>query len=69
MNGTAKSTRGHTCVQLFISDKGSVYVVPMTSKKLFPQALREFAKEIGVPTALIVDPLDEQTSKEVKQFA
>ena len=27
-----KSSRGHTCCQLFVTDKGFVYVVPMTSK-------------------------------------
>ena len=43
MKGTAKSTRGDTCVQFFVFDKEFVYVVPMTSKKLFPQALKEFA--------------------------
>jgi hypothetical protein len=27
-----KSSRGHTCCQLFVTDKGFVYVVPMKSK-------------------------------------
>lgn len=44
-------------------------MVPMTSKKEFPNALKEFAKEMGLPMALIVDPSGEQTSREVKQFA
>ena len=30
VKGTAKSTRCHNCVQLFVSDKGFIYVVPMT---------------------------------------
>ena len=69
MKSTAKSTCGHTYVQLFISDNGFVYVVPMMLKKLFPQALKEFAKKIGVPTASVVDPSSEQTSNGVVQFA
>ena len=64
----AKSTRGHTCMQLFVSDKGFVHVIPMKSKAEFPSAFRSFAKEIGVPHALIVDPAAEQTSKTVKKF-
>ena len=52
----AKSTRGNTCMQLFVSDEGFVFVVPMKSKGEFPSALKCFAKEIGVPTTLILDP-------------
>ena len=52
-------------MQIFVSDKGFVHVVPMESKKDFPSALRSFAKEVGVPDAIIVDPAGEQTSKEV----
>ena len=44
-------------------------MVLMTSKKTFPNTLKEFAKEIGVPTALIVDPSGKETSREVKHFA
>jgi hypothetical protein len=65
----AKSQRGNICMQLFVSDKGFVYVVPMKSKSDFPFALKQFAKEIGVPLALISDPAGEQTSKEVKKIA
>ena len=63
-----KSSRGHTCCQLFVTDKGFVYVIPMTSKREVPQALKQFAKEIGAPDAIICDMSGEQTSKEVKQF-
>ena len=44
-------------MQLFVSDKGFVFVVPMKSRLEFPDALKLFAKEIGVPTQLIIDPL------------
>jgi hypothetical protein len=57
----AKSQRGNDCIQLFVSDKGYVYVVPMKSKSEFPFALKQFAKEICVP--------GEQTSKDVKKLA
>jgi hypothetical protein len=56
-------------MQLFVSDKGFVYVVPMKSKSDFPFALKQFAKEIGVPLALICDPSGEQTSNNVKRIA
>ena len=63
-----KSSRGFTCMQLFVTDKGFVYVVPMKSKSEVPQALKQFAKEIGAPDAIICDAAREQTSKEVRQF-
>ena len=50
-----KSSRQNTCCQLFVSDKGFVYVVPMTSKSEVLQAVKEFAKEIGAPEAIICD--------------
>ena len=64
----AKYTRGNTCMQLFVSDKVFVFVVPMKSKGEFPSALKSFAKEIGVPTTLILDPYREQTSRKVRKF-
>ena len=46
-----KSSRGHTCCQLFVTDKGYVYVVPMKSKSEVLQAVKQFAKELGAPEA------------------
>ena len=63
-----KSSRGHTCCQLFVTDKGFVYVVPMKSKKEALQAVKQFAKEIGAPDALICDMSGEQTSHALKRF-
>ena len=63
-----KSSRGHTCCQLFVTDKGFVYVVPMRRKGDVPLAMKEFAKEIGAPDAFVADMSGEQMSKEVKQF-
>ena len=50
------SARGYTCMQLFVSDKGYVFVVAMKRVSEFLQALKMFAKEVGVPLYLIVDP-------------
>jgi Reverse transcriptase (RNA-dependent DNA polymerase) len=66
--GRGKSSRGHTCVQLFVSDTGFVFVVPMKSKSQVPQAMKMFAKEVGAPDSFICDHSGEQTSKEVKDF-
>ena len=63
-----KSTRGNTCAQIFVSDKGFVAIYPMASKSMFPDALHAFCKEVGVPSTLVVDPSGEQTSRQVKRF-
>ena len=68
VTATAKSTRGYTMMQLFVSDKGYVKVYPMTSVKEFPAALRMFAKEVGAPEVLVADPHMNQKSREVKDF-
>ena len=60
--------RGFIGVQLFVSDLGFVYVVPIKAEKEFPKALKLFAKEVGVPTAIIADPARAQKSNEVVQF-
>ena len=64
-----KSLQGYQYCQLFVSDKGFIFVVFMGKKSEFPLALKAFAKEIGVPSSLIMDPSGEQTSNAVKQFA
>ena len=48
-----KSTRGNTCCQLFVTDKGFLYIVPLKSKKDVILAMKPFSKEIGVPDAII----------------
>ena len=63
-----KSSRGHTCCQLFVTDKGFVYVVPMLRKGDVPLAMKQFAKEIGAPDAFVADMSGEQMSPAVKQF-
>jgi len=65
-----KSSHGNNCMQLFVTDKGYVYVyvVAMRSIGDVPLALKVFAKEIGAPDAVICDGAGEQTSHEVKRF-
>jgi len=65
---SVKSLRGYTCCQLFVSDKGYVHCCNMKSKAEVPQALRLFAKEVGVPDAIVCDKSGEQTSGEVKDL-
>ena len=62
------STRGYTCCQLFVTDKGFLYVVPMKSKSEVLQAVKQFAKEIGAPDAIICDSESEQKSRDLRKF-
>ena len=50
------SKRGYSMMQLFVSDKGFVKVYGMKSQTEFANALKLFCKEVGAPTAMIVDP-------------
>jgi hypothetical protein len=63
-----KSSRGHSCCQLFVTDKGFVYVVLMKSKAEVLQAVKQFAKEIGAPEAIICDDAGEHTSHSLRKF-
>ena len=65
---SGKSSRGHTCCQLFVTDKGFVYVVPMRTKSEVLQAVKQFAKEIGAPDAIICDMSREQTSRSLRKL-
>ena len=49
-------------MQLFVSDTGFMYVYPMKEKSEIPNAVKAFAKEIGVPLSLILDPEGTQRS-------
>ena len=62
------STRGHTCSQLFVTDKGFIYVVPMKKESDVLLAIKQFAKAIGAPDAIICDASKAQTSQAVRQF-
>ena len=55
-------------MEVFVSDKVFSYIVPMKSRGEFHLALTAFAKEIGVPLSLILDPSGGQTSAEVTKI-
>jgi hypothetical protein len=65
-----KSSRGHTCAQLFVSDKGFVYVVPLKQEGQGQvlQAIKQFVKAIGVPDDLIHDASKSQKSQDVRKY-
>ena len=63
-----RSVRGNTCCQLFVTDKGFIYVVPMRTRLDLLSAVKQFAKEIGAPEAIICDHSGEQSSDKVKKF-
>ena len=65
----ASSSQGLTCMQVSVSYKGYVFVVPMKISSEFPKALRVFAKEVVVTLYFIADPHPSQNSKEVRHFA
>ena len=56
------------CCQLFIMDNGFVYMVPIQQNLEVLQAIKQLAKEIGAPTAIIADMGGEQMSQEVRKF-
>ena len=64
----AKSTREHTCMQIFFSNKGFIKVYPMRLQRDYPAALRQFAKDAGAPEILVCDPHPSQKSFEVNNF-
>jgi hypothetical protein len=63
-----KSSRGHTCCLVFVTDKGFVYFVPMKRKGEVLLALNQFAKEIRAQDAFVAVMSGEQMSKEEKAF-
>lgn len=61
------SFRGNTCMQVFVTDKGYLKVIPMRTKSQVPQSYKLFFKHVGVPQALICDGSREQTQGEAKK--
>src|SRR6056300_1312548 len=70
VTGKAKSTRGYTHVQVYVSDKGYIFIHFMTgtNQKEYLQALKAFCREVGVPETLVCDPHPTQHSREVKNY-
>ena len=67
---SGKSSRGNTCAQLFVSDKGFIYVVPLKREGQgnVLQAIKQFAKAIGAPDALIHDASKARKSQDVRRY-
>ena len=66
----AKSTRGFKCCQIFVSDKGFIWIRLMEKIDLsnMMSALKGFCKEVGIPETLICDPHATQTARDVRHF-
>ena len=62
------SSRGNTCCQLFVTDKRFIYVEPMKHKSEVLLAIKQFAKEVGAPDAIVSYMDREQVSQEVRNF-
>ena len=62
------SQRGFTSCQVFATEFGHVFVVPMSSKKgiEIAQAIKRYFKEIGVPEHLVCDQAREQVKGEAR---
>jgi hypothetical protein len=61
-----KSLRGNTCVQLFVTDKGYVCLIPMKKEADAHKAYKQFFKRVGVPDAIISDGAKAQVQGETK---
>eukprot|EP00957_Ditylum_brightwellii_P155390 11828988-Ditylum_brightwellii.AAC.1 len=48
-----KLSQGNSCCQLFVTEKGFVHAILMKTKSDVMQAVKEFAKVVGVPDVLI----------------
>ena len=55
MKNSGNSSRDYTWCQLFVTNKGFVYLVPMKSKYEFIQAVKQFSKEVSAPESIISD--------------
>ena len=64
----AKSLRGNTCAQIFVSDKDYIAIYPMKREAEYILALKEFAKDVGAPAVLTCDNARTEKKKEVKSF-
>jgi hypothetical protein len=62
---SVKSTRGYTCVQIFLGTKsGYTYAVPLKNKAYAYTALQDFIREVGAPLFLAVDAAKEENMGE-----
>ena len=69
MKKAGKSSHGHTCCELLITDTGFLHVVPMRRNSDVVSALKQIAKVIGAPDAVISGAAKEQTSQPLCKFS
>jgi hypothetical protein len=55
-------------MQLFVTDKGFIHVIPMKSRSEVPLAMKQFAKEISASDAYVCNAAWEQISADVCDF-
>ena len=66
---TTPSVHGNTMAQLFVNDTHFTYATLMKAKSQAHLALKEFSKDIGVPTSLHCDNAPELTQGNFKKLA
>ena len=64
-----KTSHRNTCCQLFVTDKGFLYMVPMKWKSEVMQAVKQFAKEVGAPNAIVCDMASKKCWQRLNSFA
>jgi hypothetical protein len=63
-----KSLRGNACMQIFVTDKGYVFVQAMKTESEVSKAVKAFTKAIGAPDAIICDGARAQVMGDTKAF-
>ena len=63
-----KTTRGNSCMQIFVTDKGFVWVCPLRKESDIHLAVKLFFKTIGVPDAIICDNAKAQVQGETEKL-
>ena len=63
-----KSILQSTCFQLFVTDKGYIYVCQLEKESDVRLEINIFTKHIGVSKALVTDGSKAKTSDDVKRF-
>ena len=66
-----RSFRGNTSCQVFVTEFGHTFVVPMEGKsgKSIARAIKRYFKEIGVPKMIICDQAREQVREKPELYA
>ena len=61
-----KSLLGHTCCQLFVTNKCFDYVVPIKLKEEVLQEVQQFSKDVSGPEYIICDAVVDQKSNNIQ---